>query len=450
MDDSTPPEPREERVPRIPPGKLTTINAEPTISVFHKFTKTAVLHLIDGKFPRDAAMVFCDRIRHQLMDNPGAKSFTMTGGDSTTLTEVIAWIKQCIAEQAIVKWKDIDNETPRLFTIYANVIICATYLGIPARDLAEGLTKRMQAIARKVLMSWDEVEWFYKSPALNACGDSVREVAAASIFWAWWNHKLNDEDTPDDMKFLDVLRKEIPKLDKDLHDWCARHEQEVRQKWEDKKNGKVAETGGDDGFTSGGVGGGWNETPSTARIGGGWDEVPSAATAGGDWDQAPAAAADVGGGWDIPPPPGPTAAMGADWETAPANVAAAPAVGGGGWDNPASTSGFAATAGAKVTTGDTFAPQFGSNAHVADYATASSSHPTQRGSSSGFDSAIAVESASTSPVSFENKPADGYRRGNEAPNNTPSFSGLDEDLGRVTDDWADEMNEQSAASGYAW
>lgn len=151
----------------------------------------------------------------------------------------------------------------------------------------------MQGIARKVLMSWEEVEWFYSSPSLKACGDPVREVAAASVFWAWWTHKLDDDETPDDMKFLDVLRREIPKLDQDLHDWCERNEQEVRKKWEDKKNGRAAaeSAGGDrfgtDGLASGGGGGtGWNEAPTaSAAIGGGWDETPSSAAAkGGDWD----------------------------------------------------------------------------------------------------------------------------------------------------------------------
>lgn len=132
----------------------------------------------------------------------------------------------------------LEDDTPNLLSSYANVIIAATYLGIPARDLADGLTKRMQGIARKVLMSWDEVEWFYTSPALNNCKDSLREVAAASVFWAWWNAVLNEEDTPEDMDVLEEMRVNIPKLDDDLHDWCERNETEVRKKWEEKKTKK--------------------------------------------------------------------------------------------------------------------------------------------------------------------------------------------------------------------
>lgn len=51
-------------------------------------------------------MIFCDRIRHDLMDNQG-KSFTITGGDLTGLKEVLEWIKQCVAEDSIVKYKEV-------------------------------------------------------------------------------------------------------------------------------------------------------------------------------------------------------------------------------------------------------------------------------------------------------------------------------------------------------
>ncbi len=61
---------------------------------------------LDGKFSRDAAMIFCDRIRHDLMEN-NSKSFTVVGGDLAGLKEVLAWIKQCVSEESIVKLKDV-------------------------------------------------------------------------------------------------------------------------------------------------------------------------------------------------------------------------------------------------------------------------------------------------------------------------------------------------------
>ena len=64
------------------------------------------MQLLDGKFSRDAAMIFCDRIRHDLMDN-NSKSFTVTGGNLTGLKEVLAWIKQCVSEESIIKYKEV-------------------------------------------------------------------------------------------------------------------------------------------------------------------------------------------------------------------------------------------------------------------------------------------------------------------------------------------------------
>ncbi|KIW23401.1 uncharacterized protein PV07_11602 [Cladophialophora immunda] len=293
MDDSSgqPPEPREDRGPRIPPAKLSTINPDPTISLFFKPTKGSPLVLLDGKFSRDAAMIFCDRIRHDLMDN-NSKSFTIVGGNWNGLKEVLAWIKQCVAEQSIVKFKDLDDNAPELFTTYANVIVSAHYLGIPPRDLSDHVLKRMSAVARKRLMGWKEVEWFYTTSLLATLPDekekAVREVAAASVFWAWWNGKLDEKETPEEMMTLSVLRQEHSKLDQDLHGWCERNEAEVRKKWEEKDklkksggraNGHRGENGHAVDGTSGsgsGDGGGWDEPAAVTSPGtNGWDTFSS-------------------------------------------------------------------------------------------------------------------------------------------------------------------------------
>ncbi|KAK5190181.1 hypothetical protein LTR99_003553 [Exophiala xenobiotica] len=314
-ENGTPPAPREDRGPRIPPAKLSSIEADPAISIFYRPNKKSPLQLLDGKFSRDAAMIFCDRIRRDLMNNNNSKSFTINGGDLTGVKEVLLWIKQCVSEQSIVKYRELEDDTPELFKSYANVIISATYLGIPARDLADGLVKRMVGISRKVLMSWEDVEWFYKSPALDACNESVRQVAAASVFYGWWNGKLNEEETPEDLMFLDVLRSEIPKLDQDLHDWCERNEQTVREKWAEKRRAKEEEQAGFDnagdagGFSSGGGGAGWDNPGETTTGGSGWDTgdgfsatAPLNATAGnvapGGWDAAPQASENDEFGFD--------------------------------------------------------------------------------------------------------------------------------------------------------
>ncbi|KIX03034.1 uncharacterized protein Z518_06584 [Rhinocladiella mackenziei CBS 650.93] len=196
-DTSIPPMPREDHGPHIPPAKWSTIEPEPTISIFYRPNKAAPLELLDGNLSRDSTMIFCDRIRHNLTEN-NSKSFTVMGGDLTGLKNVL--------EQSIVKFTEIDEITPKLFTTYANAITSAILLGIPARDLANDLTKCLLAIARKVLMDWDEVGWFHRTPTLNACSDQVRQVVAASVFWAWWNLQLDAEETPEDMMFPDALR----------------------------------------------------------------------------------------------------------------------------------------------------------------------------------------------------------------------------------------------------
>ncbi|KIW10491.1 hypothetical protein PV08_11455 [Exophiala spinifera] len=292
MEDNSPPRPREDRGPRIPPAKLSDIKPNPTIAIFYRTGKGSPLQLVDGNFSRDAAMIFCDRIRHDFMDDNSRKSFIVTGIDLTGLKETVAWINQCVSEQSIVKYRELEADTPELLSRYANVIIAATYLGVPARDLAEGLTKRMQGIARKVLMSWKEVEWFYTSPALNNCKDSLREVAAASVFWAWWNSVLNEEDTPEELDTLEELRSRIPKLDGDLHDWCERNEAEVKKKWEEKKKARKDPNVSNDpedfkGWDTIGIG----KTPAGSGEGGGFDT-------GDIFEDNPGSAAP--GAWDVP------------------------------------------------------------------------------------------------------------------------------------------------------
>ncbi|ETI26071.1 hypothetical protein G647_02848 [Cladophialophora carrionii CBS 160.54] len=289
FDDAAPEarEQREDRGPRIPPAKLSTINATPAISIFYKPDKRSPVTLLDSKFPRDAAMIFCDRIRHDIMDN-GSKSFTIVGGDLNGHKLVLAWISQCVEEQSIVKFKDLDESIPGFFTTYANVILSSYYLGIPARDLSDHLLKRMTAIARKQLMTWDEVDWFYETAFPSTVPQekeaALRGVAAASIFWGWWAAKLDSEETPGEMRVLDVMRQENKKLDDDLHAWCERNEKDVRRKWDEKSKAKKygAQTSNGDGD-----GAGWDQPAATTEgNSGGWDNAVAENGASGGWDVA--------------------------------------------------------------------------------------------------------------------------------------------------------------------
>jgi hypothetical protein len=83
-----------------------SIKPDPAISVFYKATKNSPTQVVEPRFSRDAAMIFCDRIRHDLMDN-NSKSFTITGGDLIGLKEVLDWVKECVDAQSITKYKEV-------------------------------------------------------------------------------------------------------------------------------------------------------------------------------------------------------------------------------------------------------------------------------------------------------------------------------------------------------
>lgn len=136
----------------------------------------------------------------------------------------------------------MDSSTPNLLSKYAWIVHAASYLGVPDRDLGDHIIKRMLSVhAKKTLMSWKEVDIFLYSPKLEICNQEIRDVAAASIFWGWWNAKLTDEETPEDMDYLCGLRDRDAKLDKDLKDLCASNEEEVQKKWAEKKAKKEQE-----------------------------------------------------------------------------------------------------------------------------------------------------------------------------------------------------------------
>ena len=99
---------RVDRGPRIPPTKVKDIKPTPSISIFYKVDKNSPVQCIDSRFPRDAAMIFCDRMRHELMDN-NSKSFTVTGGDITGLKDVLAWIQDCVLAGEVAKFKDVSR-----------------------------------------------------------------------------------------------------------------------------------------------------------------------------------------------------------------------------------------------------------------------------------------------------------------------------------------------------
>ena len=166
-------------------------------------------------------------------------------------------------------------------------------------------------------MSWEEVEYFYDKYEDNG----LRDVAAASVFYAWWRGVLDEEDTPDDMCFLSVLREELPALDDDLHKWAEKNEEDVRAKWakkdeEKRGGGEAGGFGEDSGFAEGGGGGsGWDQGDNQATLGatGGWDagdggggsnewETGGAPAAGNDWEKENVAPSGGSSSFETPAP----------------------------------------------------------------------------------------------------------------------------------------------------
>ena len=252
-------------------------------------------------------MIFCDRIRHELMDNSSSKSFTVTGIDVKGLKYVLDWIKASVHEKKTADFQkagspgpllycelncanqhfifQFDQEDPDIFLKYLNAIIAANYLGIPARDFADNMTKVMLGVARNVQMTWDQVEYFLYDPALASCSDQVRGVATASIFYAWWRCKLTDEDAPADMEYLSYLRDNDEKLDQDLHDWCVRNKEEIERKRAEKRAKRDQEAAGA-GYGAGADYGAPSGFPTAADVGGGWEmEIENTVpVATGGWD----------------------------------------------------------------------------------------------------------------------------------------------------------------------
>ncbi len=152
-------------------------------------------------------------------------------------------------------------------------------------------------------MSWEEVEYFYDKYEDNG----LRDVAAASVFFAWWRGALDEEDTPDDMCFLSLLREELPALDEDLHKWAEKNEEEVRAKWSKKDEEKRGGGGGggtgfgaDSGFAGGGGGSaGWGQDndQDTAGSKGDWTTGADGGGAGNNEWEASAAHAS-GNDWE--------------------------------------------------------------------------------------------------------------------------------------------------------
>lgn len=131
-------------------------------------------------------------------------------------------------------------------------------------------TQRAPVYARKHLIDLDIVERIYDE---NDKGytDDLQEIAAISIFEAWWTKKLDEPEHDEYMGFLEQMRAEYPKLDEDLRTQFQKKKDFIEGKREEKKRLRDSEASAP--LTDGAMG-----------VGKGWDMVdaqPVAVAAGG-------------------------------------------------------------------------------------------------------------------------------------------------------------------------
>jgi len=55
-------------------------------------------------------MIFCDKIRQELMETK-SKAFIISGGDKRAFKEVLEWIKDCASRESMVKFKEVCSPT---------------------------------------------------------------------------------------------------------------------------------------------------------------------------------------------------------------------------------------------------------------------------------------------------------------------------------------------------
>lgn len=134
-------------------------------------------------------------------------------------------------------------------------------------------TQRAPGYARKHIIDLDLVERIYDKDD-KEYSDDLQEIAAISIFEAWWTKKLDEPEYDEYMDILERLRAEYHQLDEDLHDQFQKKKDFIEGKREEKKRLRDADA-------------------SVARAGGsmgadeGWDSVdvqPAAVTVGGSWN----------------------------------------------------------------------------------------------------------------------------------------------------------------------
>lgn len=100
--------------------------------------------------------------------------------------------------------------------------------------------QRAPGYARKHIIDLDLVERIHDKNDKEYT-DDLQEIAAISIFEAWWTKKLDEPEYDEYMDFLEQMRAEFPKLDEDLHSQFQKKKDFIEGKRDEKKRLRDAE-----------------------------------------------------------------------------------------------------------------------------------------------------------------------------------------------------------------
>ncbi|KKY36242.1 hypothetical protein UCDDA912_g03786 [Diaporthe ampelina] len=247
-------------------------------------------------FSRTALATFSPQWKKQLDLHP---EYCVAEGPYRGVFKLILdWIKLCIEEGNDVKFPDIEEpetnpkedakeyKRQHQLHILLDVIAAANYLQIPEASLQTGLKKRAAGYARKHIIDLRLVKRIYSSEVGDHLTSDLREVAAISIFEAWWTHKLDDPEFDEYVSELEQMRVDVPKLDEDLHEQFIKKKEFIAGKREERKRARDAE------FSAAPVDNGFDNPHGPTD--GGWDSVDGAGDAGDGWNQAAAVVTNEG------------------------------------------------------------------------------------------------------------------------------------------------------------
>src|SRR5271156_1329763 len=217
----------------------------PKLPIFYRPDSNTTMREI-FKVPLEAAREFCADIKSKT--SKGTTYYVITGGNVDAHKDLLNWIVDCCNSPEGTKTRFQTYDDDVAFFYYPQVMQSAEQLGI--KGFAAGLHRRMMALARKNLMTLDDVYMYYgmdPDPKLRFPAQlKLGQVAVESVFFARYEKKKGRWNDANEAE-LAVLRQDIPGFEQDMDD---RMEAKIaeRQAWlkeqdDIKKRGEMGDAG---------------------------------------------------------------------------------------------------------------------------------------------------------------------------------------------------------------